>query len=49
MTYEIVSSSSKGNCIIVNEYLALDMGVSYKKIKPYLDKIKIIFISHEHT
>lgn len=49
MTYEIVSSSSKGNCIIVNEYLALDMGVSYKKIEPYLNKIKIVFISHEHT
>ena len=48
MKYQIISSSSKGNCIIVNDYLMLDCGVSYKRIKPYLDKIKIMFISHEH-
>lgn len=48
MTYQIISSSSKGNCIIVNEYLMLDCGVSYKKIKPYIDKVKVIFVSHSH-
>lgn len=49
MTYEIINSSSKGNCIIINDYLALDMGVSYRKVKTYLNKLKVIFISHEHT
>lgn len=48
MTYNVVASSSKGNCIVVNEYLMLDCGVSYRKIKPLLDKIKIVFISHVH-
>lgn len=48
MYYSIISSSSNGNCIIVNDFLMLDCGVSYKKIKPYLNKIKIIFISHIH-
>ena len=49
MTYEIISSSSKGNCIIVENILMLDVGVSYKKIKDKLKKIKLIFISHSHT
>lgn len=49
MTYEIVSSSSKGNCIIVENFLMLDIGVSYKKIKDKLKDIKLIFISHSHT
>lgn len=49
MTYEIINSSSNGNLIIINEFLALDMGVPYIRVKPYLDKIKIIFISHSHT
>lgn len=46
--YEIVSTGSTGNCIIVNDYLMLDCGLSYSKIIKYLDDIKIIFICHEH-
>lgn len=46
--YNVISSSSKGNCIIVEDILMLDCGLSYKKIKPYLKKIKLIFISHDH-
>ena len=48
MNYEILGSSSKGNCIIVDDVLMLDCGVSYSKIKSYLKEIKIIFISHHH-
>jgi len=48
MKYEIIGSSSKGNAIVVEDILLLDCGVSYAKIKPYLKKVKIIFISHEH-
>ena len=46
--YEMLSSGSKGNCIIVNEYLMLDCGLTYSKIKDYLKSIKIIFICHSH-
>ena len=49
MTYEIISSSSKGNCIIVNKYFALDMGIPYSKIKPYLKDLRVVFISHSHS
>lgn len=48
MKYNIISSSSKGNCIVVEDFLALDVGVSYSKIKKYLSKVKLIFISHIH-
>lgn len=49
MKYNILKSGSCGNCIIINNYLALDIGVNYKKIEPYLKNIKIIFISHQHS
>lgn len=49
MNYEIISSSSKGNCIIVEKFLMLDCGLSYSKIKQYLKDIKLIFISHIHS
>lgn len=48
MNYEILKSGSDGNCIVVNKTIALDMGVPYKQIKPYLKDILIIFISHVH-
>ena len=49
MNYNVLGSSSKGNSILVEDFLLLDCGVSYKKLKPYLSKIKLIFISHEHS
>ena len=47
--YEVLSSGSKGNCIIVNDYLMMDCGLAYSKIKDYLKDIKVIFICHSHT
>lgn len=49
MKYEIIGSSSKGNCIIVEDFLMLDCGVSYKSVKDKLKKVKLIFISHSHS
>lgn len=48
MKYEIIGSSSKGNCIVVEDLIMLDCGVSYTKVKPYLKNVKLIFISHIH-
>ena len=48
MRYEIIGSSSDGNCIVVEDVLMLDCGLSYSKIKKYLSKVKLIFISHQH-
>ena len=49
LDYEIISSSSNGNCLIFNKYLAIDMGISFKKISPYLKNLKVILLTHEHT
>lgn len=48
MKYEIIGSSSKGNAIVLEDILLLDVGVSYVKIKKYISRIKLIFISHSH-
>lgn len=49
MKFNIIGSSSDGNCIIVEDFLMLDCGLTYSKIKNYLKGIKIIFISHVHS
>ncbi|MCI8411027.1 MAG: hypothetical protein HFJ40_00970 [Clostridia bacterium] len=48
MKYKIINSGSDGNCIILNDEIMLDCGVSFKKIEPYYKKIKLVCISHEH-
>lgn len=47
--YKIIASGSSGNCIIVNDIIALDVGIPFKKIEPYLNDLKLIFISHKHS
>lgn len=46
--YKIISSGSTGNAIIYFNSILVDCGVSYAKIKPYLNDIKLILISHSH-
>lgn len=45
---KFIGSSSKGNCYLFNDSIMVDCGMSYKKLEPYLHRVKVIFISHEH-
>lgn len=44
--YNIVATGSSGNFIIIDDFIALDMGVPFKKVLPYYKKLKLVFISH---
>ena len=48
MNYNIISSSSKGNAVIYHDQILVDCGISYKKIKPYINDLKIVLLTHEH-
>ena len=48
MTYNIINSGSDGNCTIINDIIAIDLGVSYKKLAPYVKQLEIVFLTHEH-
>jgi len=48
MKYEVIATGSTGNCLIINKFLVLDLGVPFKKIKPYYKDIKLVFIGHGH-
>lgn len=48
MTYKIVNSGSDGNCVIINDIIAIDMGVSYKRLSPYIKNLKIVLLTHIH-
>lgn len=48
IVYNLVQTGSSGNCLILNKFLVLDLGIPFKKIKPYYKDIKLVFISHTH-
>ncbi len=49
LDFEILHSGSDGNCLIFNKYMAIDMGIPYKQIKPHLKELKVILLTHIHS
>ncbi len=47
--YQIIESGSKANAIIYFDCILVDIGVSYARIQPYLNDIKLILLTHEHS
>lgn len=48
MKYEIIQTGSTGNCTVLEDVLALDMGVAFKKVAPCMRDLQLVFVSHEH-
>lgn len=48
MTCDVVATGSTGNCVIINDAIAIDMGVPYKKISKYADKLQLVLLTHIH-
>lgn len=49
MDCNIVKSGSKGNCLILDGRIAIDMGVTYKTIAPYVSDIQLVLLTHVHS
>lgn len=48
MHYEIISTGSKGNCVVINDVM-VDCGVPFNKIKEYLYDVKYLLLTHIHS
>lgn len=49
MNYNILKTGSAGNCIVLGNRLALDMGVPINMLQPVLRSLRLVFLSHEHS
>lgn len=49
MKYEVIATGSSGNCIIINDEIALDIGVTFKQIKSIYKKLRIVLLTHIHS
>ena len=48
MNYEILATGSTGNCVILNDIIAIDMGVPFKAIKSHYKQLQLVLLTHEH-
>lgn len=48
MDYTVISTGSKGNCVIIGGKVMVDCGVSYKAIKLYVKDLQLVLLSHNH-
>lgn len=49
MEFQIISTGSKGNAVILNDEILIDCGVPYKAIKPYAKGLKLVLLTHIHS
>lgn len=47
--YQIISTGSQGNAVIINKHILVDCGVPYKAIEPYIKQIKLVLLTHIHS
>jgi Cft2 family RNA processing exonuclease len=45
--YEIISSGSKGNCVVLGD-VAVDMGVPYRAVLPHAPALRLVLLTHIH-
>lgn len=49
MKYDILSSGSKGNAVVLDGIILIDCGVSFKKLKNHCKKLQLVLLTHIHS
>ena len=49
MNYNIISTGSQGNAVIVNNRILIDCGVAFKTLKAVYKNLQIVLLTHIHT
>ncbi len=49
LTYNIISTGSQGNAVVLNDYILIDCGVSFKALKDVYKQLHIVLLTHEHS
>lgn len=49
ITYNILSTGSKGNAVIIHDFVLIDCGVPYKLLEPHVPGLKLVLLTHIHS
>lgn len=48
MTYDVISTGSRGNAVVINDIL-IDCGVPFKELRKVYKSIKLVLLTHKHS
>ena len=46
--YQVLSTGSAGNAVVVNRAVLIDCGVPYKAIEPFIKDLRLVLLTHIH-
>jgi ribonuclease BN (tRNA processing enzyme) len=49
MQYDVISTGSKGNAVVVNDTILIDCGVPFKALKGVYKGLKLVLLTHIHS
>ena len=49
MNFNIISTGSKGNAVVVNDNILIDCGVSYSSLNKAVGGLKVVLLTHIHS
>lgn len=49
MRYEVIASSSAGNCVVLDNSIVVDMGVPFKALSGVYKQINLVLLTHTHS
>ena len=49
MTYDVLSTGSHGNAVVINGMILIDCGVSFKTLEQVVPDLKLILLTHRHS
>ena len=48
IAFHVIATGSTGNAVVLNDFILIDCGVSYKALEPYVQKLKLVLLTHIH-
>lgn len=49
MICNVIATGSKGNAVLLGSSILLDCGVPYKKLEPYVSRLRLVLLTHRHS
>ena len=49
MTYNIISTGSKGNAVVINDRILIDCGIPFKALEPVKKDLQLVLLTHIHS
>ena len=46
--YQVISTGSEGNAVLINRAILIDCGVSFRALEPFIKELRLVLLTHIH-